>query len=94
MSRLSLNDRAAIANMSTEYEATMGFFPVDHITLEYLKFKGRSNETVSCVLLSYVVSLCSSVCIPFSILFLPVYVLSTYSVFAGLYISILWCLFR
>ena len=50
MSRLSLNARAAIANMSTEYEATMCFFPVDHVTLEYLKLKGRSNETVSCIL--------------------------------------------
>lgn len=68
MSRLSLNARAAIANMSTEYEATMCFFPVDHVTLEYLKLKGRSNETVSCIL-SYVVS--------FSILFLRVCVLST-----------------
>ncbi|KAG7537973.1 Aconitase iron-sulfur domain [Arabidopsis suecica] len=49
MSRLSLNARAAIANMSTEYEATMCFFPVDHVTLEYLKLKGRSNETVTMI---------------------------------------------
>ncbi|XP_019095810.1 PREDICTED: aconitate hydratase 3, mitochondrial-like [Camelina sativa] len=49
MSRLSLNDRAAIANMSAEYEATLGFSPVDHITLEYLKLKGRSDETVTMI---------------------------------------------
>lgn len=47
MSELSLADRATIANMSPEYGATMGFFPVDHITLQYLKLTGRSDETVS-----------------------------------------------
>lgn len=47
MSELSLADRATIANMSPEYGATMGFFPVDHVTLEYLKLTGRSDETVS-----------------------------------------------
>jgi len=46
MSRLSLADRATIANMSPEYGATMGFFPVDHVTLQYLKLTGRSDETV------------------------------------------------
>lgn len=45
--QLSLADRATIANMSPEYGATMGFFPVDHVTLEYLKLTGRSDETVS-----------------------------------------------
>lgn len=49
MSKLSLADRATIANMSPEYGATMGFFPVDHVTLQYLKLTGRSNETVSAV---------------------------------------------
>lgn len=44
---LSLADRATIANMSPEYGATMGFFPVDHVTLQYLKLTGRSHETVS-----------------------------------------------
>ena len=33
---LSLTDRATIANMSPEYGATMGFFPVDEKTIEYL----------------------------------------------------------
>lgn len=47
MAALSLADRATIANMSPEYGATMGFFPVDHVTLEYLKLTGRSDDTVS-----------------------------------------------
>lgn len=49
MSKLSLADRATIANMSPEYGATMGFFPVDHVTLQYLKLTGRSDETVSTI---------------------------------------------
>lgn len=47
MSELPLADRATIANMSPEYGATMGFFPVDHVTLQYLRLTGRSDETVS-----------------------------------------------
>jgi aconitate hydratase len=47
MSKLSLADRATIANMSPEYGATMGFFPVDHVTLQYLKLTGRTDDTVS-----------------------------------------------
>ncbi|KAJ4851234.1 Acyl CoA oxidase [Turnera subulata] len=47
MGELSLADRATIANMSPEYGATMGFFPVDHVTLQYLKLTGRSDETVA-----------------------------------------------
>ncbi|XXG68151.1 hypothetical protein AAC387_Pa06g1305 [Persea americana] len=47
MSELSLANRATIANMSPEYGATMGFFPVDHVTLQYLKLTGRSDDTVS-----------------------------------------------
>ena len=47
MSELSLADRATIANMSAEFGATMGFFLVDHVTLEYLKLTGRSDETVN-----------------------------------------------
>lgn len=46
MGQLPLADRATIANMSPEYGATMGFFPVDHVTLQYLKLTGRSDETV------------------------------------------------
>ncbi|KAK3184365.1 hypothetical protein Dsin_031651 [Dipteronia sinensis] len=47
MNELSLADRATIANMSPEYGATMGFFPVDYVTLQYLKLTGRSDETVA-----------------------------------------------
>ncbi|KAJ0967887.1 hypothetical protein J5N97_024804 [Dioscorea zingiberensis] len=49
MSGLSLADRATIANMSPEYGATMGFFPVDHVTLQYLKLTGRSDDTVAMI---------------------------------------------
>lgn len=49
MGELSLADRATIANMSPEYGATMGFFPVDHVTLKYLKLTGRSDDTVSMI---------------------------------------------
>ncbi|OAY55129.1 aconitate hydratase, cytoplasmic isoform X1 [Manihot esculenta] len=49
MAELSLADRATIANMSPEYGATMGFFPVDHATLQYLKLTGRSEDTVAMV---------------------------------------------
>ncbi|KAM7260819.1 hypothetical protein ACFE04_026294 [Oxalis oulophora] len=49
MSELSLADRATIANMSPEYGATMGFFPVDHVTLQYLKLTGRSDDTVTMI---------------------------------------------
>jgi len=49
LSSLSLADRATIANMSPEYGATMGFFPVDDGTLDYLRFTGRSNELVALV---------------------------------------------
>ncbi|MGH7544732.1 MAG: aconitate hydratase AcnA, partial [Gemmatimonadota bacterium] len=46
LSRLSLPDRATIANMSPEYGATMGFFPVDDETLRYLERTGRAPELV------------------------------------------------
>ena len=49
ISALSLADRATIANMAPEYGATMGFFPVDAITLDYLRGTGRSEELVSLV---------------------------------------------
>ncbi|KAG2696542.1 hypothetical protein I3760_07G063100 [Carya illinoinensis] len=49
MSELSLADRATIANMSPEYGATMGFFPVDHVTLQYLKLTGRSDDTIAMI---------------------------------------------
>jgi homoaconitase/3-isopropylmalate dehydratase large subunit len=47
MGELSLANRATIANMSPEYGATMGFFPVDHVTLQYLSLTGHSDEVMS-----------------------------------------------
>ncbi len=44
---LALADRATIANMSPEYGATVGFFPVDEETLRYLRLSGRSDEQVA-----------------------------------------------
>jgi aconitate hydratase len=44
---LSLTDRATIANMAPEYGATMGFFPVDALTVAYLHGTGRSDEEVA-----------------------------------------------
>ncbi|WP_342243037.1 aconitate hydratase AcnA [Pseudomonas sp. OTU5201] len=46
---LPLADRATIANMAPEYGATCGFFPVDEITLGYLRLSGRPEETVQLV---------------------------------------------
>eukprot|EP00270_Netrium_digitus_P005282 TRINITY_DN1694_c0_g1_i4.p1 TRINITY_DN1694_c0_g1~~TRINITY_DN1694_c0_g1_i4.p1 ORF type:complete len:713 (+),score=224.00 TRINITY_DN1694_c0_g1_i4:131-2269(+) len=46
MQHLSLADRATIANMAPEYGATMGFFPIDHITLDYLRTTGRDESKV------------------------------------------------
>ena len=46
---LSLPDRATIANMAPEYGATMGFFPVDGETINYLKGTGRSEELCTTV---------------------------------------------
>jgi aconitate hydratase len=44
---MSLPDRATVANMAPEYGATMGFFPVDHETLRYLRRTGRSDSAVA-----------------------------------------------
>jgi len=46
LSNLSLPDKATLANMSPEYGATIGFFPVDQSTLSYLRGTGRSEEMV------------------------------------------------
>jgi aconitate hydratase len=46
---LGLADRATIANMAPEYGATCGFFPVDAITLEYLKLSGRDEHRIKLV---------------------------------------------
>jgi aconitate hydratase len=49
LSALALADRATVANMSPEYGATMGFFPVDQETLEYLKFTNRDPKLIALV---------------------------------------------
>jgi aconitate hydratase len=49
LSSLSLADRATIANMAPEYGATMGFFPIDAETLNYLRFTGRDEAQVALV---------------------------------------------
>lgn len=49
LSTLPLADRATIANMSPEYGATCGFFPIDQITIDYLKLTGRSADTLALV---------------------------------------------
>ncbi|MEN9814128.1 MAG: hypothetical protein RLZZ412_110, partial [Verrucomicrobiota bacterium] len=46
---LSLADRATIANMAPEYGATMGFFPVDDKSLDYLRQTGRDESHVALV---------------------------------------------
>jgi aconitate hydratase len=49
LSSMSLPDRATVANMSPEYGATAGFFPVDQQTLDYLKSTGRDDELIKLV---------------------------------------------
>ena len=46
---LALADRATIANMAPEYGATIGFFPIDGQTLDYLRMTNRSEEQVQLV---------------------------------------------
>ena len=47
--KLSLPDRATIANMAPEYGATMGFFPVDDETLSFLRRTGRDEALIELV---------------------------------------------
>ncbi len=49
LDHMSLADRATIANMAPEYGATMGFFPVDEETLNYLRRTGRTDNEVDLV---------------------------------------------
>ncbi len=49
MAQLPLADRATLANMSPEYGATCGFFPVDEETLRYLRLTGRDETTLQLV---------------------------------------------
>ena len=50
ISSLSIADRATLGNMSPEYGATCGFFPIDDDTIRYLRETGRKPETVALVL--------------------------------------------
>lgn len=49
LANMSLPDRATIANMSPEYGATMGFFPMDDEAMRYMRRTGRSEEQVGLV---------------------------------------------
>ncbi len=49
LDHMPLANRATIANMAPEYGATMGFFPVDDQTLEYMRLTGRDEDLVQTV---------------------------------------------
>jgi aconitate hydratase len=49
LAQLPLADRATIANMAPEYGATCGIFPVDEVTLEYLRLTGRAEPQIDLV---------------------------------------------
>jgi aconitate hydratase len=49
LAELALADRATIANMAPEYGATCGFFPVDDVTLGYLRLSGRDEHRIKLV---------------------------------------------
>jgi aconitate hydratase len=49
LSNISLADRATVANMAPEYGATIGFFPVDSESINYLRSTGRSEEQIALV---------------------------------------------
>lgn len=46
---LSLADRATVSNMAPEYGATMGFFPIDERTLDYLRLTNRDEKTIKVI---------------------------------------------
>ncbi|MGH6621862.1 MAG: aconitate hydratase AcnA, partial [Alphaproteobacteria bacterium] len=49
VAKLGLADRATISNMAPEYGATCGIFPIDDVTLDYMRFTGRDAKTVALV---------------------------------------------
>ncbi len=49
LDQLALPDRATIGNMAPEYGATCGFFPVDKVSLDYLRLSGRDNDRIAMV---------------------------------------------
>ncbi len=49
LAHLTLADRATISNMAPEYGATCGFFPIDEVTVDYLRFTGRDTDRLALV---------------------------------------------
>ncbi|RLE14930.1 MAG: aconitate hydratase AcnA [Actinobacteria bacterium] len=49
LGEMPVANRATLANMAPEYGATVGFFPVDGLTLDYLRLSGRSEELIATV---------------------------------------------
>ena len=49
LDEMTLADRATIANMAPEYGATCGFFPVDRVTIDYLRLTGRDEDRIALV---------------------------------------------
>jgi len=49
LSEMPVANRATLANMAPEYGATVGFFPVDDMTLDYLRLSGRSDDLIATV---------------------------------------------
>ena len=46
---LTLADRATVSNMAPEYGATIGYFPIDDKTIDYLRLTGRSEEKIAVI---------------------------------------------
>lgn len=46
---MTIADRATISNMSPEYGATMGYFPIDEQTLNYLRLTGRDDQKIATI---------------------------------------------
>ena len=46
---LTLADRATISNMAPEYGATVGYFPIDSKTIDYLKLTGREEDRIAAI---------------------------------------------
>jgi aconitate hydratase len=49
LTRISVTDRATVANMAPEYGATVGFFPVDEESLKYMRMTGRPPEQIELI---------------------------------------------
>jgi aconitate hydratase len=49
LTSLTLSDRATISNMAPEYGATMGYFPVDKGTMDYLRMTGRDPRRANTI---------------------------------------------